>query len=379
MTYAIRYARVMPSAQVRLRRRFSSLMENASQRIGAIILSESVDDVVPVERAGVVSGRALDVISDVFTAGRREVVRADGMPQSPYARVLLEEIGIVTYEMVQAHTRFLERVLPGDVRLWMRRGVRVSELDEAQVRERFPQLTDADVTLVADARIFNPNRLAEYERAHTWVDPRGYRLSDRIWRVDQRTRDKLDGLMIDAIAEGRSARDIARRVEQYLTPGREKIRTNRPYGSDASYDAMRLARTEIARAANNAAYISSYMNPYVEQMDVIRSANGSRKCPICPQHATISFGGERLRPPYSIHAMNNAPYHPHCMCRAQAVPADDVGTVENRLRRMVEASRQTNLVPFVNPTDAEAFTQRLLGEILWNITRQVLPAQPRLL
>jgi hypothetical protein len=141
---------------------------------------------------------------------------------------------------------------------------------------------------------------------------------------------------------------------------------------------MRLARTEIARAANQAAYISAYMNPYVSGVDVIRSRNGDRTCTVCPQHATIGISGERLRPPYPMSAAFIAPYHPNCMCRVRSVPFDDVQTVENRLRRIMERSRDTNLRPYLNPANAEAFTQRLLGEILWNITRQVLPDQPGL-
>lgn len=400
MNFAIKTARVMPAAIVRFRRRFKALMETAAGQIGGVVLRAAEDDVVPVEAIGQVSGEAIAILDRVFLGdGGRQVVQADGLPRSPYARILLEEIGLVTWEIVSAHGAYLKKTMPGDVRFWMQSGQFVREtvatgrfskrfqmfregfiweLTEDEVRRRFPQLTDDDVQRVVDSRLFDPNRLAEYERAHTWVDGRGYRLSDRIWRVDQRTRDNLDALMVDAIASGQGARQIARLVEQYLIPGREKVRTNRPYGSDGSYDAMRLARTEIAHAANNAAYISAYQNPYVNSIEVVRSANGDVRCQICPQHATIGMSGERLRPAYSVHAANIPPYHPHDMCRVQPVATDSVETVENRLRGLVERSREVNLVPLVNPANIEAFTQQLLGEVLWNITRQVLPAQPRL-
>ena len=299
MTYPIATARAMPSAIVRFRRRFKALMETSASQIGAVVLRAAEDDVVPVEAIGQVSGEAIAILDRVFLGdGGRQVVQADGMPRSPYARILLEEIGLVTWEIVSAHHAYLKKTLPGDVRFWMQSGTRVREmrplprvlreLTEAEVRRRFPQLTDEDVQRVIDVRIFEPNRLAEYERAHTWVDGRGYRLSDRIWRVDQRTRDNLDALMVDAIASGQGARQIARLVEQYLIPGREKVRTNRPYGSDGSYDAMRLARTEIAHAANNAAYISAYQNPYVNSIEVVRSSNGDPKF-FCDSFQRYSF------------------------------------------------------------------------------------------
>lgn len=393
MTMPINYARVMPAAQVRFRTRFTSLMTTAADAIAAVVLRAADEDgIVPVEDAGRVSGEALVILDRVFLGdGGREVVRPDGMPRSPYARILLEEIGRATYEIVLAHEAYLKRVLPGDVRFWMRQTAPVlemaphhqviRELTAAQVRERFPLLTDEDVRKVVDLRIFDPNPLAEYEAPHEWVDPRGYRLSDRIWRVDQRTRDKLDAMLVDAIAEGRGSTEIAKLAQQFLIPGRNKIRTNKPYGTDASYDAMRLARTEIAAASNNAALISAQQNPYAETIEIVRSTNGDLTCPICPQHATIGIDGGRLRDAYPVETppADIAPFHPHCMCHIRPVAAQSVEQVETDLRALLQQSRETNLVPYVNPTDAESFTQILLGEILWNITKQALPVQPRLL
>jgi hypothetical protein len=90
------------------------------------------------------------------------------------------------------------------------------------------------------------------------------------------------------------------------------------------------------------------------------------------------MSGERLRDAYPMDGVNLAPYHPHCMCRVQTVPAQSIAEVEADLRRMVELSREQNVPPTVNPADVENFTQGLLGEAVWNITRQVLPGQPRL-
>lgn len=383
--YKIKYARVMPSGQVRFRKRFKSLMTDAATRISAVILREAVEDSVPVTSIDRIQRQANSILTGVF--GGRQAVGADGGPQSPYARALLEEAGRVTYEIVRAHQAYIADVSSPEVVAWLRSGIvppmqemtRLSELTEDEVRRRFPSLDEDDVRQVANNRLFEPNALAEYEPAHTWVDPNGYRLSERIWQTDQRTRAKLDGLLTDLIASGTSAREIAQLSERFLIPGREKIRTNKPYGSDASYDGMRLGRTEIAHAANQAAYISAQQNPYVDRMEVVRSANGDPTCPICPQHATIGITGARLRPAYRLSQARLSPFHPHCMCRGQSVAADDVQAVEDELRGFVQRSRETNLRPYVNPADADAFTQRLLGDALWAVLRQVLPQQPALL
>ncbi|HKI70650.1 MAG TPA: hypothetical protein VKA67_13770, partial [Verrucomicrobiae bacterium] len=43
--------------------------------------------------------------------------------------------------------------------------------------------------------LFRPNPLAQYDKLHTWVDPNGYQLSDRIWRTGGQTRRQLDAFL----------------------------------------------------------------------------------------------------------------------------------------------------------------------------------------
>lgn len=409
MSSPIRHSQAMPQAQVRFKKRFTELMTQTAQRISSLVLRAADDDgVIPIEDSTSLITQSLRLIDQLFVSSDgRTAVRKDGMPLSPYAKVLLEEIGRVTYDTVEAHSKFLKATLPGDVRRWLdtssrrlseialtpplpltpsplasarsshdyREGELLTELMTLdEIKRRFPSLTDADARAVRDLRLFEPNPLAEYEAAHTWVDERGYRLSDRIWRTNQETRRKLNDLMQDLIASGTSARDIARLVEQFLIPGRELLRTNRPYGTDGSFDAMRLARTEIAHAANQAAYMAAMTNPYVTGIDVVRSANGDATCPICPQHATIGFSGERLRPPYGMGGASIPPYHPHDMCYVISVVMD-TDVVTERLRRMLEISREVNLAPVMTPAQIDGFMQDLLGSVLWNITKQILPVQ----
>lgn len=395
MSSPIRHAQAMPQAQVRFKQRFTTLMTQTAQQISGLILRAADDDgLIPVESMNSLTVQALRLIDQLFVSNDgRTAIRNDGMPLSPYARVLLEEIGRVTVEIVDAHSRYLRRTMPGEVRRWLDTSSRrlgemgmsrhaptmvAEQLTLDELRRRFPNMSEADLRTVRDLRLFEPNPLAEYEAAHTWVDPRGYRLSDRIWRTDQKTRQDLNDFMIDMISSGMPAQKIAENLEQWLIPGRQKIRTNKSYGSDGSFDAMRLARTEISHAANQTAFISAYTNPYVNAIEVARSPNGDVNCKICPQHATLGFGGERLRPAYSVHAANVPPYHPHDMCRVESVVTDSPDVVTERLRRMMQISREVNLAPVMTPTQIDDFIQSLLGEVLWNITRQVLPAQPRL-
>lgn len=97
--------------------------------------------------------------------------------------------------------------------------------------------------------------------------------------------DTASGL---AFAEGMGALELSRKLERFLLPNRANLRTNRPYGTSAAFDAMRLARTEIARAANQAAFLSSYLNLYVDKIDVARSGNGDKTCAVSVRVTPLS-------------------------------------------------------------------------------------------
>jgi len=108
----------------------------------------------------------------------------------------------------------------------------------------------------------------------------------------------------------------------------------------------------------------------VDTIDVARSPNGSRACPICPQHATIGFGGERLRPAYSVHAADLPPFHPNCMDYVRPGVTDSPSTVTNRLQAVIEDSHAANFPPSVNPAAAEAMVQTLLHQALNGLVAQ---------
>jgi hypothetical protein len=309
------------------------------------------------------------VIDRVFIGtDNRLPVLDDGTPTAPYARLLLTQCARVTAAMIEPHHRYMERVVPPDVQAWLRARSR-----------RLAELTDAEIDEIAERlRLFRPNPLAEYDPTHVWVDPNGYRLSDRIWRTDEETRRKLDAMLRDQIAQGTGSERLARLVEQFLIPGRAKVRTERPYGVDASYDAMRLARTEIARAANEAAFIAAWLNPYVEKIEIVRSAQGDRDCKVCPQHATIGIFGERLRPAYRLGEARISPYHPHCMCRVESVVTQDPDAVTADLRRVMESAEAEYLSPYMTPLQMDGFIEQLLGQALFDLLRQVAPLQPPL-
>jgi hypothetical protein len=211
-------------------------------------------------------------------------------PLSTYAELLNTALAKTVNDAAESQATWMKAHLPAHIWSWL-------------TSARLPRNTQESL------------RQAVYNAGHFWIDPNGYSLSDRVWETSVRTRTALDRLLLEGINNGTSPDKLARRVEQFLLPSRAAIRTKKPYGSDGSFDAMRLARSEITRAHSAATLISSKANPFVDGMDWKLSARHPR-ADICDSIASIGMGGERLRVPYPL---DEAPTpvessHPQCIC-----------------------------------------------------------------
>jgi hypothetical protein len=260
-------------------------------------------------------------------------------PLSPYARVLWDKVERATRVSVEREAAVMARYLT--------RAPEVASALRRATRNPF------EIAQRVVAEQFHPNPLAAYDPAHLWVDPNGYRLSDRIWRAAGVTRRKLDLYLESAVIQGKGALEMARELEQFLHPGRH-IRTRAPYGTDASYDAMRLARTEISRAAASAQEMSALMNPFVVGVEVILSASHVKPC-ICEEAASAG-----AFPKDAIPAQYRIPMHPHCMCTYRNVMTDDPNGILDELRREQIGGARDDLLAMVGPLMVERFTKMLL-------------------
>lgn len=155
-----------------------------------------------------------------------------------------------------------------------------------------------------------------YDAAHLFVHPHdGYRLSDRIWRTSQKTRNKIDLLLAHEIRNGTAAVDIAKQLEGFLKPERAGVQTRKPYGRWGSYDARRLARTEITAAHGRATLGAAEANPFVQAIRWALSAfRDDWDCKCEPNAEADSGLGPGV---YELGSVPDYPDHPHCMCNLQ--------------------------------------------------------------
>lgn len=294
------------------------------------------------------------LIQRVFYVGDNDVYMQGNIGLTPYANALNLQIMQATWGVLKAHNKFLRDTLPDDTYRELRRqstrtapvGV-VAEQDDTE-RRRFYERW-------AHLRIFSPNPLAQYEPAHTWVDPNGYQLSGRIWRNGFSTRQRLDALLTEGINNGWSAERLSRRVEQFLRPDRADIRTNRPYGRDGSFDAMRLARTEITRAHGQAVMIASRLNPFVTKIDW-RLSSSHKHVDICDELAAAG--------PYDLDSVPSYPAHPFDLCSLIQLVTDNPAQVSADIRQALLEAQQLGIQPYVNPSNPRAMMEALFGPAL---------------
>jgi hypothetical protein len=338
---------VIPTATKRFREAYSAHAESTLRELNTLLLRSEVGGSISPRLKPYLLTAIGDRIQRLYVGSdSRSAYAEDGVsPLSPYATALNEAFVEVIATTVLRYQTQLRNSLPDDLfqRLALARSPNV-------VAENLKGLTQGFIT---------------FETPHTWLDDRGFNLSDRIWRISLDTRQRIDTLVSQGIRQGWSAAKLSRELETYLIPD-ATVPTKLPYGRSASFPAMRLARTEIARAGNEASLISLKLHPYYSKVDIVRSGRGDPKCPICAAHATISIGGSRTQEPYSLNDVPKVPLHPHCMCHI-APNTDEDSLNSERIRATL-----LNDEPFANPASGSYFISLLLGSVLSRLLPNVL-------
>ena len=327
-------------AKREFKRSFATITTQAADSIrGDLVrLSDTSGKILPLEaaQARVAVGR---VVSDVFT-GRDNLRAYDGLqPLSPYATAFNDALVGMHIKMVHSHSLYMRRRLAKrpDVVQWLE-----------SWRRPLPEQIIA-------------NPFAEYNPAHTWVDPDGYRLSDRIWRSGERTRAKIDRIVAAAVREGMGSLRTAELLESSLRPDRKAVRTRRPYNLDASFDGMRLARTEMGRAHSFASRTMNLANPYVEGEDFALSITHP-KIDICDTFATLGKGGGRIKQPYPK-GQSPIPIqdtHPQCQCAMIPFVTQRPALIDQELI----VSYERGDAPPATPLAQFEFLRGMLGELI---------------
>lgn len=335
---------VTPLATKRFRESYSAIIDTLLTQLRSnLVRFESSGGTISSNVKRIMIMQVGDAVQRVYVGSDlRHAYGLDGAtPQSAYAAALNDAFAEVIALTVLRYQTELRNTLPPDL---------------------FERLARATTSNVVSEGLFSGS--TPYVTPFTWVDPNGNVLSDRIWKVSLQAREAVDRIVSQGIRNGDSASTIARKLELYLKP-EANVPTRLPYGRSASFPAMRLARTEISHAMNEASLASLRLHPYYDRVDIVRSGRGDPNCKICQDHASINIAGTRVRESYSLDNVPSVPLHPHCLCHFSA--DDRVPNDAQRLRERID-----EIEPYANPASGSYFINLLLGSVLSRLLPNIL-------
>lgn len=297
------------------------LNEGAARELERRLMSAAVWDVrsdaLTMADIGFVMGHVDDVLNPIYGADRVRAV------QSSMFRSIVNNARIASDEaLVQPFYELDRRLYEAYGREWW------------ELRRKMTGRNDLVPTVFAEVagdrraskrlrilrrRLFDPQR--------RWVDPGGYRLSDRVWKMGVIHRRNIDRVLRRGIRRGDGPVTIAKSLREYLSPkaapltyasGGRILRKRRARGrfrdGQGASAARRLARTEVQRVAHEAT--ETAMREL--QKDVPRAAvryslsPAHPKIDICDEYAA---GSSRGYPP-GVYTPDEVPKipHPNCLC-----------------------------------------------------------------
>lgn len=157
---------------------------------------------------------------------------------------------------------------------------------------------------------------------------KGINLSGRIWGVTKKVNRALGQLAIDGIRQGKHPVEVAKNMQRYVKAGKKTMVAEYPdmmerigdmLPNDLSYEALRLARTEMASAYGEAEKRTAEEAPFSKGIRWALS-NAGVACNVCKNNAeTITDLGKGV---YTVSTLPEYPAHPNCLCNLQQVVED---------------------------------------------------------
>lgn len=172
-----------------------------------------------------------------------------------------------------------------------------------------------------------------------WARTRnGMKLSDRIWEKGAEAREAIRSIIWDGTARGRDAVKIARDIEKYARHGRGTLTQDYPnmmarmgkrIPKNLSYEALRLARTEMTMAFQEGTYAAGRVNPSYRGVRWMLSS-GHPFRDVCDDLAEADLYG--LGP--GGYPAGEEPITPHPNCLCYQIPlVENTGEFVGRLKR----------------------------------------------
>lgn len=158
----------------------------------------------------------------------------------------------------------------------------------------------------------------------------GLNLSDRIWTTSKKVNNSLSQIAIEGIRAGKHPVEVAKQMQRYVSAGKKTMVAEYPNMMDRigdmlpenlSYEALRLARTEMADAYGQAEKKTAEEAPFSQGIRWSLS-NAGVACEVCKANAErVTDLGVGV---YKVEDLPEYPAHPNCLCDLQQVVEDVV-------------------------------------------------------
>lgn len=159
---------------------------------------------------------------------------------------------------------------------------------------------------------------------------KGLNLSERIWMTSKKINQALAKIAIEGIQEGKHPVEVAKRMQRYVKAGKKTMVVEYPnmmerigdmLPENLSYEALRLARTEMADAYGQAEKRTAEEAPFSKGIRW-RLSNAGVACKVCIANAEqVTDLGIGV---YRAEELPDYPAHPNCLCDLQQVVEDIV-------------------------------------------------------
>ncbi len=198
-----------------------------------------------------------------------------------------------------------------------------------------------------------------------WARTRnGMRLSGRIWQKGEEAREAVRAIIWNGTARGRDAVKIARDIEKYVRHGRGTLTQDYPnmmkrmgkrVPKSLSYEALRLARTEMTMAFQEGTYAAGRVSPSYRGVRWYLSASHPLQ-DVCDDLASADLynlgpggypaGEEPITP------------HPNCLCFAAPLVEDTKDFVARLKRWQHDPGSEPDLEKWYNEIWRGQFAQQ---------------------
>lgn len=211
--------------------------------------------------------------------------------------------------------------------------VRISQLSDDIKNGIVTDIRTVSISVVEDCRTFlqqcgfkNIHNAFQYvpsqivENIYTGnVYQNGWNFSQAIWRMEQQNRGKINTIVSKGVAQGKSAYEVAKDIEQYVDASARKksrvieytdVRTGKKekfYFGKVDYNAQRLARTLISHAYQQSFRAVNENNPFVTEYVWHSAGIHGRTCDVCLDRDGKHFKKDELPDD-----------HPNGMCTYEA-------------------------------------------------------------